>query len=420
MIWVAGFGLAATVLLNAPAVAQSATTPLVTEVAVAPACAASANGTGHMICVVSDGNHNLTAVSMQTMAGQFPSPPLDPAKPMPLGVAGTLSQNGCASTADDSGDIVCAYESLSGNTEVFGIRFNIFSGTIFPVQVVLPNGGGVPSCTNGNQRFTVTGPANAETPAGATICAYRNHNGVLISFAFNPATGYEQTLRIGGDFLFTPSCTNSNDGKNQVICAMVVEDVNGTAPFALAGAAFDPRTGFSTGIVSLFGGSQAFEGTGTSSLPGSPGCATADNSGQVICAVRGSANSLLGFAFDPRTGFVSNLQTLSNTVIFGTPSCAGLADGSKQVVCAVNAFSNSNAVLENIMAVKFDPRTGANSGLVNTGFSSSKTDNAVITNPAGDFFIDLSCTFENINPAQVSCGGAVTSQNEFFGILLDP
>src|SRR5579862_9828886 len=181
------FGCAATVLLNAPVAAAVLIIPAISG-AQTPACAASANGTGHLICVVSDSNNNLTAVSMLIPAGRFANPIEDPAKPLPLGVVGTLSQNGCASTADDSGDIVCAYESLSGNTEVFGIRFNIFSGTIYPVQVVLPTGGGVPSCTNGNQRFTVTGPPSMEPPAGATICAYRNHNGVLNSFAFNPAS----------------------------------------------------------------------------------------------------------------------------------------------------------------------------------------------------------------------------------------
>lgn len=68
-----GFSLATLwLLLTLPAVeaqAGSVVLPQISGVATAPACASSANGTGHIICVLSDSNHNLRAVSLQTVAG---------------------------------------------------------------------------------------------------------------------------------------------------------------------------------------------------------------------------------------------------------------------------------------------------------------------------------------------------------------
>jgi hypothetical protein len=313
-----------------------------------------------------------------------------------------------------------------------GIRFNVLSGKIYPLQQLGLEGNFTLSCTNGNERFTVNGPPASETPAGATICGGVTDHGALYGIAFNPATGYLASIGPLDKGVLSPvSCTNSNDGNNVAICTYLSERVEPTTssipPFALYGVAFDPRTGFKSADVPLFGAQALFghaAGRAAGAFISHPACTTADNSGQVICAIRGSANTLLGFAFDPRSNFVTALRTLdsSNQLVHGTPSCSGLNDGSNQVICALNA-GPPNTDMSNIVAVKFDPRTGATSGLANTGFVSGMSDYAregQTVQLTGPLFIDLSCTFQNINPKQVTCGGVVTGQNDFFGIVLTP
>jgi hypothetical protein len=382
--------------------AQSVVLPQISGVVAAPACASSANGTGHMICVISDSNHNLTAVSLLTKAGGFASPALDPQNPLPLGVVGTVAS--CASTADATGDVVCGYSgtTAAGGTGLFGIRFNIFSGTVYPVETLPPDGGSFSSCVTGAPRFTVTGPPAQEGITGATLCASRNHNGWFEGYAFNPATGYSKLLSTNGstESIGGLSCTNANDGSNQVICALPRGIFQGGSWVAetMAGIAFDPRAPFITPLQTLFSGTQF--------PPFSvPGCATADKSGQVICAIQGNSNTLFGYAFDPRSGYVSALQTLGTTTVSGSPNCSGLADGSNQVICVFNTSAGE------VTSVKFDPRTGANSGLVNAGIVSSE---------ANGVAIGLSCTFQNINPDQISCAGVTTTANNLFGIVVNP
>jgi hypothetical protein len=202
-------------------------------------------------------------------------------------------------------------------------------------------------------------------------------------------------MSLGGNYLPGPACANANDGSNQVICAVapgVFKSGVGWVGETLAGIAFDPRTSFSTPVQTLFGATQFPPGS-------TPGCATADASGQVICAIIGNSNTLMGYAFDPRKGYVSALQTLGTATVSGVPSCSGLADGSHQVICSVNSSASE------VLSVKFDPRTGANSGLVSAGIPSS---------------IGSSCALENINPDQVSCAGVTTTSNELFGVIVDP
>jgi hypothetical protein len=109
--------------------------------------------------VISDANFNLTAAAMQTVAGSFASPPLDSPRPLPLGITGHIAPNGCASTADGTADTVYAYSNgIFEFPEAIGIRFNVFSGKIYPPMVLIGiAAGGMPSCTNGNERCTVAG-----------------------------------------------------------------------------------------------------------------------------------------------------------------------------------------------------------------------------------------------------------------------
>jgi hypothetical protein len=425
-------GLFSGLMLAMQAPAQSVSLPIAVNynngVANDPACASSANGTGHVICVI-EINGQLSAVSVQANTGAFSTPALNstsantsggtttgPNNPLLLGIAGIIGNSSCASTADATGDVVCAYNA---NGSLMGVRFNVFANpqtrTIYAVQNL-----GISatleahaSCAIGAPRFS-TGPAvnplalvANEGPQGDTICAVVNTNSELIGVAFNPASGRLATQDLapvapglGGLVLDNPSCSDTADGTNQVICAFI-EITNGN----LEAIAFDPRpaTLFKSAVQALYPGTL---------FNGNLGCATPmDNSGQVICAATapfGGASklsNLKGFAFNPRTAFQSTLLQISPaTAVRGTPSCSGLHDGSHAVICAVVSSLNI------VNSVKFDPRVaGVNSGLLNSGVTASSN-----TTDASD----LSCTFQNVNPGQVSCDGVLPSQNDLFSIIL--
>ena len=408
--------LTAAVLMTmpcAPALAQSVPLPGITNIAGVPACASSANGTGHMICLVANSAGTLSAVSVQQKPGFFPTPPLNstsvnpnqvtstgPNNPLALGISGTVGSSSCSSTADITGDTVCAYNA---NGSLRAVRFNIFSNpdsqAIYPVENLNVNVVGNASCTLGRPRFSNIGPyaqpattVAAEGPAGDIICAFRSTNNELLAVGFNPAEPaaaavihlFDLNVQASGD----PSCTftaaaNSN---NPVICAFV-------SPNGLQGIGFDPRTPSKTPLLGLYAGTA---------FSGDPGCAAPDNSGSVTCAIRSAASTLVGFSFNPQAGSVvpATPQPLGGTALSGRPSCANLADGSNTVVCGVHS---SGSVIN---SVRFDPRaaniqpTFVSSGLVTAG--------------------DVSCVFLNISPNQLTCSGLLPTQGELFDIILSP
>jgi hypothetical protein len=399
--------------------------PQILNVASGPACAASANGTGHMICVVS-ANGALTAISeapsdIQAAIGTFTLDATGPistgtANPLPLtnngtAINGTVGSSSCASVADSTGDTVCAYNS-GGN--LYAVRFSIFGIT----QTVVENLGtpivGNASCATGAMRFDnqippaghgIQGPfARAqEGTLGQTICAFRSTNNELWSVAFNPAepniTGSPQDLGVVavGD----PSCIDSGDGNANVnqgatpaICAFRTAS-------NLQGIAFDPRSAFRTPPQSLYVGTT---------FTGDPGCAIPnDASGQIICAISGPGDTLYGFAFNPRTPTNEpTLQSLDGAPVTGRPACAGLNDGTHRVICAVRSSANI------VNTAKFDPR------LAVVGFSTGVFSTGLFSTGAASAGVDLSCIFLNVHPFQVNCGGVLPSQSELFGVILHP
>jgi hypothetical protein len=363
-----------------------------------PACASSANGTAHIICVVGDSNNNLSAVSVQTGQLSFPASPLDPAtrNPMPLGIVGFVGDSSCASTADITGDVVCAYAS-SG--KLMGIRFNIFNGTIYPIQDLGMMNTLIPGCTNGSERFTVTGPATREGPAGATVCAVPAGTN-LVGIAFNPATGYLKNQTIGSGIVADsePSCSNSNDGKNQVLCVY-------RRGGSIRSIAFDPRT--SPQFVTA---EQApYPGVDFGQL-GHPSCSSPnDGSGNLLCGTN-AEGIIYGFALDPRSGYASSLVTVAASTSFtGSTSCSGEGKSTvvpNGVICTIGARdpSATDPNSTEIFGLIFDPRTRSGVGSIAVG-------PLTIGDPTGQMS-EMSCTFENGNPDQIACGGITASQGE--------
>jgi hypothetical protein len=411
-------GMLSATLHSTPALAQSVPLPGVLDIENDPACASSANGTGHIVCVVSQ-NNQLSAVAVLAVAGGFGVPALDsnnivakpptagPNNPLSLGVSGTVGNSNCSSTADASGDIVCAYNSGSA---LMGVRFNIFNN----VQPITQSLGmtvlGNASCAIGAARAQLLVGGKPQPPLvstegvdGETICAFRSTNNELWGIAFNPAATQQvpQSLDLGVAATGDPSCAGAVDGSDQVICAFMT--ANG-----LHGIAFDPRpattlrpgTPIKSAIQSLYAGTL---------FQGNPGCAIpndtpapAENLGEVICAIRsGTTNTLLGFAFNPRNTTLLPLaapQLLGATTTTGNPSCAGVFDGTNEVICGF--LSSTNIV----NSVKFDPRRDV-SNMISIGLTSAS---------------NLSCTFQNIIAYQISCAGVLPTGGQLSAIILSP
>lgn len=372
------------------------------------ACAASANGTAHLICVSGDSNNNLSAVSLLTQKAGFPASPLDPVthNPLPLGAVGTLGISSCASTADTSGDVVCAYTSTSGATkgQLLGIRFNIFSGTVDPIMNLGVSINGAASCTNASPRFTVTGPPAHELPIGATICgARRAGNNLLLGIAFNPATKFLISISANEFATTDPSCTNANDGSTHGVTC--VYNNSGSMRSIAFNTNLDATPfGFASNEQNIYPGTVF-------AANDSPSCsAPNDGSGDVLCAVVDNG-SFLAFAVNPITNFRSMLQTVSLSSAFGqdigAPSCSGIGDNSFEIICSVTeqiTFSGIPAFLVPF-GLKFDPRSGV------------IANNDVEAGVGPNTFNSVSCTFENVNPAQIACG---VLSGTVFGQIFNP
>jgi hypothetical protein len=403
--WLILIGLLSYLTLPAAVIAQTPFPQILNAVG-PPACAASANMTAHLICVIGVSGNRLVAISERPTDIQFVNPAftLDsigfnerstgPLNPLPLNVNGTVGSSSCAATADASADVVCAYNA---NGSLVGLRFSILANT----QAILPQSFGIAivgsaSCVTGAARRSLgqpdnPPPAGMEGLAGETICAFRSSNNELMAVAFNPAVTphIAQVEDLGVVASGDPSCVGAFDASNQVVCAFITST-------GLKGIAFDPRpsTPFRSALQSLYAGTA---------FPNSPGCAAPnDGTGQVICAIVTAANTLSGFAFDPRTAYQSTLQSLDATAVTGTPSCSGFGDQTHRVICAVRSSADIAS------AIKFDPRgtPAFNSGLISLN-----------TGTAND---DLSCIFLDIHQLQANCGGVLSSQAEMFGVILHP
>jgi hypothetical protein len=178
-------------------------------------------------------------------------------------------------------------------------------------------------------------------------------------------------------------------------------------------AEFDPRSGSSTGLESL-----PFPLVAT----GNPNCTTlftvaADNKNNVAACAIAEGNNMVGFAFDPGTGFsapssssTAPLSILSTGPFLGNPNCATVFDGTGDVICAV---VEGTATSNKLVAIAFNPVTQALAGSAQI----------LGPSPSGNWTGNLSCTSPNEptgdSHATVLCA-LTTSTNEVFGINFDP
>jgi hypothetical protein len=394
-----------------------------------PSCVASANGTNHVICVMNGSGNELIA-SVQTEPAAVGPPD---STSLNLGVSGLIGNSSCTSTADASGDVICAYNNAG---TLYGIRFNLLAAS--PVvygngmQQLVSSVSGIASCALGSPRFTTFTTAN---PAGSAtddaVCAINTTNNGLTGVAYYPSapSGAGNTVNPAVQILknnaaspaseifptSNPSCNNPNSAPqatgttNQIICAFNTSN-------GLEGIAFDPRAGYLSSIQQLY--------TGTN-FTNDPGCSTPlDPSSQIICAMWNST-LLEGFAFDPRTPYASALMPLGPAVATatGNPSCSGFQDmvgndgvppvaivhptvpTMRQVICGFRATLGNasttigtNTVADSVFSIEFDPRTGYNGNFQNIGQTATN---------------DLSCSFQNVTGGHVTCGAIIPNDDEF-------
>jgi len=195
-----------------------------------------------------------------------------------------------------------------------------------------------------------------------------------------------------------PSCSNSNDGKNQVLCVY-------RRGGSIRSIAFDPRT--SPQFVTA---EQApYPGVDFGQL-GHPSCSSPnDGSGNLLCGTN-AEGIIYGFALDPRSGYASSLVTVAASTSFtGSTSCSGEGKSTvvpNGVICTIGARdpSATDPNSTEIFGLIFDPRTRSGVGSIAVG-------PLTIGDPTGQMS-EMSCTFENGNPDQIACGGITASQGE--------
>ena len=252
-------------------------------------------------------------------------------------LGGIIVDNPSCATADDgTGEVICAAKGTDNS--LFGIRF-------FPTLGVtgFQSLGGVivgdPSCAAAGDR------------KGQVTCVAKGTDNSLFGIRFDPgfssassfSTGFQS---LGGVIVGDPSCATDNEGTGRVICV-----AKGTDNL-LFGIELDPATSFSTGFESLDLGGR---------FVGNPSCASPDliRTGDVICAAKGTDNSLFGIRFFPTLG-VTGFQSLGG-VIVGNPSCASAQDATGQVICAAKGTDNS------LFGIEFDPATSFSTGFQSLG-----------------------------------------------------
>lgn len=338
-----------------------------------------------------------------------------------LHVTGTVGSSSCPSAADGTADVVCAYNN---NGTLYGIRFNVVNTPLatpanqFPPQnlgiTVTP--GANASCAIGDARFALIanngqhGNPTSEGLPGQTICTVRSSNNELMGVAFNPdAATAKEVVDLGFEAITDPICTYPN------IAALTAPSSAPPLPITcvanssggLMEVTFDPRVTNTATPYSLLSGATFIN---------SPGCASptdtsVDKSGDIICAMTTSSNTLEGFSFVPGTGTppssVTKFQLGISSTVTGSPSCAGFGiNGDKdagQVVCATTS-TNSNT----IQSIAFN---GAGT-LISPALQNASPSQTTGSNP--------SCTWQNRNPDAVSCAGITTGKDILFVIPSAP
>lgn len=255
-------------------------------------------------------------------------------------LGGPLANNpSCASPADNSGQVTCAFRLNDGS--LYGIRIDPRTGYNSGPQSL---GGRIVNDAS------CAGPANVNATTsylGQVICAVKGTDSALYGIAFNPGTGYTTGYQyLGGTIEDTPSCAAPNDLTGDVICGVKGPDSS------LYGIRFNPVTGSKTGYQYLGGIVQD-----------SPSCATSGSfqssgTASIICGVKAINSGLYGIQFDPGTGFATGYQALGGTLQDRASCATGIGN---EVICAVKGTDSA------LYGIEFGPQAGTTTGYLYLG-----------------------------------------------------
>jgi hypothetical protein len=246
-----------------------------------PSCAVAADGTGQVTCAAKKTNGMLAGIRFDPRTN-FTTAYQNLAFSPPFAVMykSFLSNPGCASANDGSGQVTCAVVGppsapTNQGSMLWAVKFDPRTKYQTPYQLVRVPAAGNPSCASAGK-------------AGEVTCAFNNGIGGIKAVRLDPKTGYVSNvvtlLSDGFADNNNPSCASTDDGSNQVICAVKGMDSD------LYGVRFDPKTGYSSSIQNL-----NFDGI----FIDNPSCAsTSDGSGEVTRAVKGTDSSLFGASID--------------------------------------------------------------------------------------------------------------------------
>lgn len=374
-------------------------------------CAADFNGTGHMVCLEL-GNENATGVSWVTPG----TPGATAGNPGVEGqgtINAPLSLGSLVQPANGSSN----FRSASCAPSAYG------AGTINCITMAL-------------QIIRQPPPTNCGRP-GQPSCPppVITTDTLLQGVAFYPPGGTNSGLRSLGVFSGTtsaPGCAMTKLGNGQEICAIVA---NGQ----MEGIAFNPASTTtamtttagpnSTGFVSLPFGSN-FTGAPSCTIGNKGGTINNGNTVAICAAVQNG--ELVGFAFDPRSGFnsTSTPMPLISGPFSGNPSCAtsqnnaatGAAGTSPQVICSIIVGSGSSSTLQ---AIAFDPIGGTKTAPQNfgSGPSGSTWTGGIGCSFNNDHSPNTNITFQTLTHSNEVVCAAVARESTgdvVFGISLDP
>ena len=183
-----------------------------------------------------------------------------------------------------------------------------------------------------------SGIGNPKRVDAFATCTAVDDKSRLIAIRFNPWTGANSAWQMLGGVVLD----NPSCVQANEGLRQVICAVKGTNN-SLFGIRFAPQTGYTSGFKAVAGGN----------FVGSPSCVNT-GPGVATCAVRDRLNALVAVKFNPKTGTKSVLQTLGSTWA-GDPSCAPANQGLNRVICVGRATVNS------LEAILLDPATGFSS-----------------------------------------------------------
>lgn len=371
-------------------------------------CAASGNGTGHMVCIEYSPGNSLKGVSWEgpPAAGGPEAPGTVDLISLPT-PAGTLSgAPSCATTADGTGTVGCLVVSQSSNGFTFqGIAFSASTNVASPLRTLdtQPAAAAVgnPSCANGRVTATVI----------ATVCAIVINSQVYgIAFEALKNTVHTTLLPlILTNVMGAPSCVMGpappqGATKHPVICA--VRQGNGLLGFSFAYDSANTTVDAVTSAPTV----PLPQGAGTFS--GDPSCALRGD-GAVSCAIV-VGKVLMGIDLNPATRAASAYYSLGSSPDgswAGSVACAPVNDFRANIIDIPNPTNpnppDPNTQNANLVGCTVPTSTG---NLYHVSFDPQAARTLGVEGPfAANFSSSISCLELAIDVDEAYCGGIGTN-----------